>query len=53
MHQFSVGMRRFFEAGHCGAAHVVDVFNMTNILVRNAHFALACLHLCGTGFVLL
>ena len=26
---FNVGMRQWFEAGHCGVTHVVDVFNMT------------------------
>ena len=26
---FNVGMREWFEAGHCGLSHVVDVFNMT------------------------
>ena len=28
-------MRDYFEAGHCGPAHVVDVFNMTHALVEN------------------
>lgn len=28
-----MGMRDFFEAGHCGDVHVVDVFNMTHALV--------------------
>ena len=28
-------MRTFFEAGHCGPAHVVDVFNMTHELVTS------------------
>ena len=30
---FNAGMRTWFEAGHCGPAHVVDVYNMTNTLV--------------------
>ncbi len=35
---FNVGMRNFFEAGHCGPSHVVDVFNMTDALVFNRSF---------------
>ena len=31
--RYNVGMRGFFEAGHCGDVHVVDVFNMTHALV--------------------
>ncbi len=31
--RFNLGMRAFFEAGHCGPGHVVDVFNMTHALV--------------------
>ena len=31
--RYNVGMRDFFEAGHCGGVHVVDVFNMTHALV--------------------
>ena len=30
---FNAGMRTWFEAGHCGPAHVVDVYNMTKALV--------------------
>ena len=33
LRQFNVGMREWFEAGHCGPSHVVDVFNMTDALV--------------------
>ena len=35
---FNVGMRAYFEAGHCGPAHVVDVYNMTDALVFNRTF---------------
>ena len=31
--RYNVGMRAFFEGGHCGDVHVVDVFNMTHVLV--------------------
>ena len=31
-------MRAYFEAGHCGPAHVVDVYNMTDALVFNRTF---------------
>ena len=30
---FNVGMRKWFEAGHCGRSHVVDVYNMSEALV--------------------
>ncbi len=36
---FNVGMREYFEAGHCGPGHVVDVFNMTDALVSNEDMA--------------
>ena len=29
VNDFNVGMREWFEAGHCGLTHVVDVYNMT------------------------
>ena len=35
---FNIGMRAYFEAGHCGPAHVVDVYNMTDALVFNRTF---------------
>ena len=34
-YRYNEGMRNYFEAGHCGQAHVVDVFNMTHALVRS------------------
>ena len=34
-YRYNEGMRNYFEAGHCGPAHVVDVFNMTHALVRS------------------
>ena len=42
---FNVGMREWFEAGHCGLSHVVDVFNMTGA-------AIARLFLLPEGFLL-
>ena len=36
---FNIGMREYFEAGHCGPGHVVDVFNMTDALVSNEDVA--------------
>ena len=33
LHNYNLGMRDWFEEGHCGPAHVVDVYNMTHALV--------------------
>ena len=33
IHNYNMGMRAWFEAGNCGPAHVVDVYNMTHALV--------------------
>ena len=41
IHTFNVGMREWFEAGHCGPGKVVDVFNMTHSLVTERAFEAA------------
>lgn len=41
-YRYNEGMRNYFEAGHCGPAHVVDVFNMTHALVRSRDLGRRC-----------
>ena len=38
VNDFNVGMREWFEAGHCGLTHVVDVYNMTGAK-RKIHYS--------------